>query len=213
MIQQLIPEPPKPESIALDLACSGGIFSNLLQTRGFKVVGLDLNEDDLECAHCNDVMTILASVEQIPLRSEVFSLVVALEIIEHLAYGRILLQESNRVIRKDGDLLTSTPNRLSLEGMRGRIAQLLTGVEYTFWDNSHQYIYRSFEFAQLVKGFFTLQEVWGYMPFFAIDKSMEKILQKTPFYRFFSKPVKSIFKWFCFDIIIKCTKKGKEDSS
>jgi SAM-dependent methyltransferase len=204
MIHQLVPKPSEQGSLALDLACSGGVFSNILQSKDYKVVGLDLNGEDLECAHCNNLISIMASVEQLPLRKNCFTFVFALEIIEHLSYGRTLLEESKRVIREDGDLLISTPNRISLEGLRGKIQQLITGVEYNFWDENHRYIYRSFEFARLVKEYFTLQRVWGYMPLFAVSKSVEKILQKNPLYRFFSQPVKSLLKWFCFDIIIHC---------
>ena len=202
LIHQLIPEPTSYGTLALDLACSGGVFSKLLQSRDYKVVGLDLNGEDLECAHCNNVISIMASVEQIPLRKDCFNLVFALEIIEHLSYGRQLLRECQRIIQDNGDMIISTPNLISLEGLRGKIQQLLTGVKYTFWDDSHQYIYRSFEFARLVKEYFNLQRVWGYMLFFAVNKSIDKALEKTPLHRFISEPVKSFLKWFCFDIII-----------
>ena len=58
------------------------------------------------------------SCETLPFRDDSLDVVVAFEVIEHLQGWRELLLESRRVLRDDGQLLVSTPNRPYYEKSR-----------------------------------------------------------------------------------------------
>lgn len=57
----------------------------------------------------------------LPFNKNCFNLVVALEIIEHVENPHKLLMEVNDVLISNGLFIISTPNRISLEGVKGRI--------------------------------------------------------------------------------------------
>lgn len=54
------------------------------------------------------------SAEEIPFESGFFDSVLAGELIEHLNHPSLFVKESNRVLKKGGRLLITTPNRKSL---------------------------------------------------------------------------------------------------
>lgn len=67
---------------------------------------------------------VIAAVEALPFKSEVFDLVIATELIEHVRYPLRMLAELHRTVKVEGHLLISTPNAGHLES---RLAMLLLG--------------------------------------------------------------------------------------
>jgi len=55
-----------------------------------------------------------ASAEHIPFRRASFDCIVAGELIEHLKRPDLFIMEANRVLKEDGKLIITTPNRKSL---------------------------------------------------------------------------------------------------
>jgi 2-polyprenyl-3-methyl-5-hydroxy-6-metoxy-1,4-benzoquinol methylase len=83
-----------------------------------------------------------------------FGIVCATELIEHLdeEYRGELLSEAFRVVYPGGYLLLSTPNRMSPDGLYGYYyRELIRGVRYTAWDDTHNRIYSSFEIRNALK--------------------------------------------------------------
>lgn len=101
----------------LDIGCGHGEFTVILakavkarEIFGIDVVRkrlppsitfIDFNLEELKC-------------KQLPLESDYFQLVSAIEIIEHLSFGDYLLREIKRVLKPKGFLIISTPNLASL---------------------------------------------------------------------------------------------------
>ena len=98
----------------LDAGCGVGYGSEILARKAAKVYAVDLAADAV-AAGARDypgVRFVQGSCTTLPFREASLDVVVAFEVIEHLEDWRGLLAESRRVLRPNGQLLVSTPNRL-----------------------------------------------------------------------------------------------------
>ena len=112
----------------LDIACSSGKFSSMFLKAGWDVAGIDVL-DNVIYAKEGGLNIIKADVSLgLPYKSGSFDLVFAGEIIEHILHTELFLSEINRVLKKRGVLIITTPNLASFEN---RI-RLLFGV-YPMW--------------------------------------------------------------------------------
>ncbi len=107
----------------LDAGCGAGYGSAELARTAVSVVGVDFAAEAVEFARANYVEANLAfeqaSCSVLPHGAAAFDLVVAFEVIEHLADWREFLREVRRVLAPDGQFIVSTPNRLYYTESRG----------------------------------------------------------------------------------------------
>jgi SAM-dependent methyltransferase len=98
----------------LDIGCAQGNYAITLAERGFRVVACDLRRSYLDYARMKDdsgiVSFVVANAYDLPFKTASFDLVIAGEILEHLAYPEKLINECRRILAKDGALIGSTPN-------------------------------------------------------------------------------------------------------
>ncbi len=84
---------------ALDVGCGNGFLRSL----GFPdAIGMDIR--------LSRAVTVRASAESLPFRDQIFDLVFAGEVLEHLNAPAQALNEWTRVLRTGGSLCLSTPN-------------------------------------------------------------------------------------------------------
>ena len=107
----------------LDAGCGAGYGSAELADVAESVTGIDIAPEAVEHARAHYALPNLvfeqASCTLLPYGDGVFDLVVAFEVIEHLADWRAFLQEVRRVLAPAGQLIVSTPNRLYYTESRG----------------------------------------------------------------------------------------------
>lgn len=102
--------------VVVDAACGEGYGSAFLSQHARSVVGIDVSSAAVEHAvqryrgianlrfHC-------CSVTALPLEAASVDLIVSFETVEHLAEQEAMLREFRRVLKPDGMLLISSPNR------------------------------------------------------------------------------------------------------
>jgi ubiquinone/menaquinone biosynthesis C-methylase UbiE len=100
----------------LDLACGEGYGSALLSAEALGVLGVDVDKAVILNAQTTyqnlpNLQFQCANVTQTGLPAASFDLVVSFETIEHLMEQTEMLAEIRRVLRPDGVLLISSPNR------------------------------------------------------------------------------------------------------
>jgi len=107
----------------LDAGCGAGYGSAELARAAESVVGVDRAPEAVEFARAHYADPNLrfeeASCEALPHADGSFNLVVAFEVIEHLADWRGFLREARRVLTPNGQLVVSTPNKLYYTESRG----------------------------------------------------------------------------------------------
>lgn len=102
----------------LDAACGSGYGSFELSKNAKEVFGLDISEETIKYAKetfCADNLNyIIASVTELPFDDNSFDVVVSFETIEHISEEQqhLFLKETKRVLKKDGILIISTPDKL-----------------------------------------------------------------------------------------------------
>jgi 2-polyprenyl-6-hydroxyphenyl methylase/3-demethylubiquinone-9 3-methyltransferase len=101
----------------LDLGCGGGLVSAPLARMGAKVTAIDASEEAVGAARAYanqaglDIDFRCTTAEALVEKGEHFDLVVALEIVEHVADVNIFLSAGSALVKPGGLLVLSTINR------------------------------------------------------------------------------------------------------
>ena len=108
----------------LDAGCGAGYGAAELAEAAAWVVGADVAAEATDFARQNyrrrNLLFERATCAALPHSAGSFDLVVAFEVIEHLANWRELLFEARRVLAPGGQFVVSTPNRLYYNESRGQ---------------------------------------------------------------------------------------------
>jgi SAM-dependent methyltransferase len=143
----------------LDVACGEGYGSALLARHAAKVTGVDLSPDAIahargEYSAVSNLEFLAASCTQMPLPDTAFDVVVSFETLEHIGTQEEFLAEVARVLKPDGVLVLSCPNKVEYSDKRG------------FTNEFHvKELYRE-ELAALVGRHFAASAWWGQRPSF-----------------------------------------------
>ncbi len=105
----------------LDLGCGTGYGTAELADRARLTVGADLATEAIAYAstHFPGAQFLQCSAVALPFPSGSFDVATAFEVIEHLTDWSSMLAEARRVLRPDGLLIVSTPNKLYYAEARG----------------------------------------------------------------------------------------------
>lgn len=105
----------------LDCACGTGYGVRILREIGEAtgVIGVDIDDRALAYASERHQVAsssfICSSGDRLPVADQVFDALTSFETIEHVLDDAALIEEFHRVLRADGILIISTPNRWPLE--------------------------------------------------------------------------------------------------
>jgi SAM-dependent methyltransferase len=93
----------------LDAGCGTGINLKCLQILG-DVYGLDISKNALIFSRIRGLHSLICgSVDKLPLKNELFDLVLALDVIEHMDEDVSAVRELNRVLKPGGRLIITVP--------------------------------------------------------------------------------------------------------
>ncbi len=100
----------------LDVACGEGYGAAMVAETAYKVVGVDLSVDVIQHAknnyrHHANLQFVTASCECLPFSDASFDFAISFETIEHIEKQKEFISELTRVLRPDGILILSSPNK------------------------------------------------------------------------------------------------------
>lgn len=102
----------------LDAACGEGYGSAILSKTAREVTGLDISADAIERARinyagCDNLTFTEGSIAHLPFEDNSIDIIISFETIEHVTeeLQRCFLAEIERVLKQDGILVISTPNK------------------------------------------------------------------------------------------------------
>jgi 2-polyprenyl-3-methyl-5-hydroxy-6-metoxy-1,4-benzoquinol methylase len=98
----------------LDFGCGGGWLSKILTSRGYKVVGTDINETLLVSAKKITPRSefVISDNTRLPIKGNMFDLIIGIAILHHLNIHKALVECCN-VLRDEGYVLFMEPNTLN----------------------------------------------------------------------------------------------------
>ena len=151
----------------LDAACGVGYGSYILSKNGKQVYGIDIDEESIKYAKKNfnrkNLHFVKASIENLPFDNDFFDIVVSFETIEHVneIMQNKFLNEIERVLKKEGILFISTPNKLVYSDKRGfknkfHIKEFYEEEFYNFLKNKFKYVeffYQNEEVSDIIINF------------------------------------------------------------
>jgi GT2 family glycosyltransferase/2-polyprenyl-3-methyl-5-hydroxy-6-metoxy-1,4-benzoquinol methylase/glycosyltransferase involved in cell wall biosynthesis len=104
------------DNSVLDIACGEGYGSHLISKNAAQIVGVDIDQLTVEHANAKYKKTNLTflqgSCAEIPCKSGMFDIVVSFETIEHHDEHEEMLKEIKRVLKPNGLLIISSPDKL-----------------------------------------------------------------------------------------------------
>ncbi len=115
----------------LDIGCGGGILSEPLARLGAQVVGADPSEANIEVARRHAGLVDLridyraVTAEDLADKGERFDVVLALEVVEHVADIDLFLRRCSEMVKPNGLLIAATINRTMKSLLLAKI-----GAEY-----------------------------------------------------------------------------------
>ncbi len=180
----------------LDAGSGGGHFSRIAEMHGATVVSMDVGLNLLKQVgrKCGS-KKVLGSVLHLPLKNNLFDVVLCTEVIEHTLDPFKALHELCAVVKPGGILIVTVPCRLWLPV--GRLATLLKlrpyeGYENYLWPGELGNELKKMKFSiELLKGF-------NFCPIFS-----EKI---DTFFRFFDKMYGKSMPWLMVNLAVKARK-------
>ena len=113
------------KKVILDLGCGDGVYMKYFRQAGHSVIGVDIAENAIKKARKKGFKVYDLPLDK-PFASKIkerFDVAFGSEIIEHIFDTDQFLQEIRRVLKKNGELIITTPNVASL----GRRILLLLG--------------------------------------------------------------------------------------
>jgi len=117
----------KNSDVILDIGCGSGVQLHALNLNSPNlIIGMDVNRSVLQYAKSKNFPNaefLIADAENLPFKKDTFSKIICAEIIEHLHQPEKMIAESERVLKKGGAIVISTPNE-----------QSVWGVYEFFWD-------------------------------------------------------------------------------
>ena len=151
----------RPSDVVLDVGCANGAHTLRAAARCKRIIGFDYDVSHLRVARSTAEAQRLANAHffawdvtrPYPFPDGTFDAALFLDVIEHLVPRVQVLREIHRVLRDDGRLLVSGPNRETSWRRRLREAGL-----FTFSDPDHKVEYTREEFlAELRAGGFEVE--------------------------------------------------------
>jgi len=100
-----IPAAARPDAVLVDLACGGGLMGPYVGRLCYRHIGVDIGRSGLLLAREHGVTPVLGSVLQVPLADGCADVVLAGEILEHVADHAGVLAECARLLRPGGVLV------------------------------------------------------------------------------------------------------------
>ena len=147
--------------IVLDISCGTGYGSKILYEAGaYKVIGIDISNEAINFVqnkyNINGVEFIRGDILNINFRENYFDLITCFETIEHVREQEKALRELLRVLKPEGLIIISSPNRN------------LTSPKKSINDNPdnifHYKEYSTKEYIDILKVYFEVLEIYGQRP-------------------------------------------------
>jgi SAM-dependent methyltransferase len=161
----------------LDIASGEGYGSAILAEKAEKVFGVDISLDAITHAKgrykFDNLSFKVGDCIDIPLSNSIVDLVVSFETLEHVEQQNEMLREIKRVMKPDGIIIISTPDKFNYS------------IKNSYSNPFHKKELLKNEFVELLQGFFKNITILGQRIVYGSNLTTES--QSTPYFSYFLK--------------------------
>ncbi|HEY9205833.1 MAG TPA: class I SAM-dependent methyltransferase [Candidatus Methanoperedens sp.] len=186
----------------LEVGCLSGSFLLKLKNVDWNCVGIELSDAGTKGAEKGLHILKYDVEEGLPFKSEIFDIVYAGELIEHLIDTDAFIKETYRILKKHGKFIITTPNIASLiNRIRLLFGKYPRYLEYKKGGAGHIHLYNLEKMRnQLEENDFIIEKVLGNFMSFP-DPTENKLIRKN-----ILSPLGDLFPTFSENLIIKASK-------
>lgn len=158
----------------LDCGCGDGLFLSIIsRVSKCNLYGVDMNEKSLNLAKNHlfpsaNVFLVKSNIISLPYPDNFFDKIIFSEVLEHIDNDRFALAEVARVLKEDGELFMTVPNKNYpfLWDPINKIMEIISGkhIKHGFWAGIWNMHLRLYSFKELEK---------------LIENSTLKVMSKT----------------------------------
>ena len=145
----------------LDVGSGDGIIGEHISKMGNNVTSVDLPTVAIQAHRCQGLLAVAGDAERLSFASNIFDVVLASEIMEHLWNPHSLVDEAYRVLKTDGYLIVSTPE----------------GIESLRYD-AHKYYFNVETLKQMLAAKFDLCEIKRLKPVYTATPTIIMLFHK-----------------------------------
>lgn len=156
--------------VILDIGCGPYPEISFKSSKNNRVVCADLSHGYLKAARkisviekYDNVEFIRNDVEELPFKDNSIDIIIISEVMEHILNGKGVVNELFRVLRDDGLVILTTPNRVSLIRLVQQLKDRLRHIHKTerdyFLTESHIMEYSFPQFRRLIDNKFEIKKV------------------------------------------------------
>lgn len=142
----------------LDFGCGNGAQTIELLDAGSRIVAIDIDRHDLEefsaylkSENIDTVLPVEYDGGRLPIRDASVDVVVSYEVIEHVQSESEALHEIHRVLKADGDVVMSVPNKAWVFETHGAYLPLLPWNRVPFFSWLPRWIHRRYAKARIYR--------------------------------------------------------------
>ncbi len=146
----------------LDVGSGDGIIGERISQMGNNVASVDLPTVAVQAHSCEGLLAVAGDAERLSFASNIFDVVLASEIMEHLWNPHSFVDEAYRVLKTDGHLIVSTPE--GIEGLRY---------------DAHKYYFTVETLTQMLGAKFDLCEVKRLKPVYTATPTIIMLFHKS----------------------------------
>jgi ubiquinone/menaquinone biosynthesis C-methylase UbiE len=158
--------------VVLDIASGEGYGANILSTKALEVIGVDIDIDSTQNASNkyskNNLKFIVGSADKIPIESNTIDVVVSFETIEHHDKHEEMFLEIKRVLKSDGILIMSSPDRKYYSDIPG--FQNKFHVKELYFEEFKNLVNKHFKFSN-----FLFQKAFNFNSFISNEDLFDKM--------------------------------------
>jgi SAM-dependent methyltransferase len=128
--------------LLLDIGCGSGIELKYIADYLNYAVGIDIDPDILKMAKKRlkdkrNVELVRADAYFLPFKPHSFTIICCFDVLEHLLYPSILLNEMHTLIKCGGKVIVRIPNKWSIHEILLRLVSPLTKAKFSLWYVRH----------------------------------------------------------------------------
>ena len=146
----------------LDVGSGDGIIGEHILQMGNNVASVDLPTVAVQAHRCEGLLAVAGDAERLSFASNIFDVVLASEIMEHLWNPHSFVDEAYRVLKTDGHLIVSSPE--GIEGLRY---------------DAHKYYFTVETLTQMLAAKFDLCEVKRLKPVYTATPTIIMLFHKS----------------------------------